>query len=67
MQRSGAGKYAWSGRERLGLLRVKDDVIVLAAMRWPDEIRGPAELLPEPMELTKGEIDGALALMDDPG
>ncbi|MCZ4603523.1 Ku protein [Streptomyces sp. Lzd4kr] len=58
-------KYAWSGRERLGLLRVKDDsVIVLHSMRWPDEIRDPAELLPEPVELTEDEIDGALALMD---
>ncbi|MFJ7073391.1 Ku protein [Streptomyces sp. NPDC098781] len=57
-------KYAWSGRERLGLLRVKDDVIVLHAMRWPDEIRDPAELLPEPVELTEDEIDGALSLMD---
>ncbi|MFJ2008541.1 Ku protein [Streptomyces chartreusis] len=57
-------KYAWSGRERLGVLRVKDDVIVLHAMRWPDEIRDPAELLPEPVELTEDEIDGALALMD---
>ncbi|MGW6961847.1 non-homologous end joining protein Ku [Streptomyces chartreusis] len=56
-------KYAWSGRERLGALRVKDDVIVLHAMRWPDEIRDPAELLPEPVELTEDEIDGALALM----
>ncbi|MFE4579176.1 non-homologous end joining protein Ku [Streptomyces chartreusis] len=57
-------KYAWSGRERLGALRVKDDVIVLHAMRWPDEIRDPAELLPEPVELSEDEIDGALALMD---
>ncbi|SEC64382.1 Ku protein [Streptomyces sp. PAN_FS17] len=57
-------KYAWSGRERLGVLRIKDDVIVLHAMRWPDEIRDPAELLPEPVDLTEDEIDGALALMD---
>lgn len=57
-------KYAWSGRERLGLLRVKDDVIVLHAMRWPDEIRDPSELLPEPVEVSDEEIDGALALMD---
>ncbi|MFD5232279.1 Ku protein [Streptomyces qaidamensis] len=57
-------KYAWSGRERLGLLRVKDDVIVLHAMRWPDEIRDPAELLPEPVELSDDEVEGALALMD---
>ncbi|GAB2757080.1 Ku protein [Streptomyces bullii] len=57
-------KYAWSGRERLGLLRVKDDVIVLHAMRWPDEIRSPEELLPPPVEVTEDEIEGALALMD---
>jgi DNA end-binding protein Ku len=57
-------KYAWSGRERLGLLRVRDDVIVLHAMRWPDEIRDPSELLPPAVELSDDEIDGALALMD---
>ncbi|MFC9163709.1 Ku protein [Streptomyces fungicidicus] len=57
-------KYAWSGRERLGLLRVRDDVIVLHAMRWPDEIRDPTELLPPPVELSDDEINGALALMD---
>ncbi|MFI5825037.1 Ku protein [Streptomyces rishiriensis] len=57
-------KYAWSGRERLGLLRVRDDVIVLHAMRWPDEIRDPAELLPPPVEVSNDEIEGALALME---
>ncbi|MFI5972748.1 Ku protein [Streptomyces sp. NPDC051452] len=57
-------KYAWSGRERLGLLRVRDDVLVLHAMRWPDEIRDPTELLPPPVEVTEEEIEGALALMD---
>ncbi|MFF5475444.1 Ku protein [Streptomyces achromogenes] len=57
-------KYAWSGRERLGLLRVRDDVLVLHAMRWPDEIRDPTELLPPPAEVSEEEIAGALALMD---
>ncbi|MCG0065981.1 Ku protein [Streptomyces tricolor] len=57
-------KYAWSGRERLGILRVRDDVLVLHAMRWEDEIRDPAELLPPPTEVTEEEIAGALALMD---
>ncbi|GAA2540778.1 hypothetical protein GCM10010423_43730 [Streptomyces levis] len=55
-------KYAWSGRERLGLLRVRDDVIVLHAMRWPDEVRDPTELLPPPVELSDEEVEGALAL-----
>jgi DNA end-binding protein Ku len=57
-------KYAWSGRERLGLLRVWDDVLVLHAMRWPDEVRDPAGLLPPPVELSEDEIQSALALMD---
>jgi len=57
-------KYAWSGCERLGLLRVPEEAIVLHAMRWSDEIRDPTELLPEPVELSDDEIDGALALMD---
>ncbi|MFI9569615.1 non-homologous end joining protein Ku [Streptomyces rishiriensis] len=57
-------KYAWSGRERLGLLRVRGDAIVLHAMRWPDEIRDPAELLPPAVEVSEGEIEGALALME---
>ena len=57
-------KYAWSGRERLGLLRVKDDVLVLHAMHWPDEIRDPSSLLPPPVEVSEEELEGALALMD---
>jgi DNA end-binding protein Ku len=60
----GVAKYAWSGRERLGLLRVRDNVIVLHAMRWDDEIRDPAELLPEAVELTDGEIAEAQHLID---
>ena len=58
-------KYAWSGRERLGLLRVKDGVLVLHAMRWPDEIRRPTpEILPAQVEVSDEEIDRALALME---
>ncbi|WP_328755819.1 Ku protein [Streptomyces sp. NBC_00271] len=57
-------KYAWSGRERLGMLRVRDDVIVLHAMRWPDEIRDPAELAPEAVELTDNEIEEAQHLIE---
>ncbi|WP_346163489.1 Ku protein [Streptomyces bangladeshensis] len=57
-------KYAWSGREHLGILRIRDDVLVLHAMRRPDEIRDPAESRPPPTEVTEEEIPGALALMD---
>ncbi|WP_449657862.1 hypothetical protein [Streptomyces lancefieldiae] len=62
---AGAGPhYAWSGRECLGLLRVRGEALVLHAMRWPDEVRDPASLTPAPVELSDEEIDGALALMD---
>ncbi|MEU0787476.1 Ku protein [Streptomyces sp. NPDC006173] len=57
-------KYAWSGRERLGLLRVRDNVIVLHAMHWADEIRDPAELKPENVKLAKDEIVEAEHLID---
>jgi DNA end-binding protein Ku len=63
-ERVAVARYAWSGRERLGLLRVRDDAIVLHAMRWPDEIRDPASLTPPPVEVSEEEIEGALALMD---
>ncbi|MET9517389.1 Ku protein [Streptomyces sp. NPDC002994] len=57
-------KFAWHGRERLGLLRVKGDAIVLHSMRWPDEIRSPESLAPRPAEVTDEEIDAAVDLMD---
>ncbi|WP_328884618.1 non-homologous end joining protein Ku [Streptomyces sp. NBC_00299] len=57
-------KWAWHGRERLGILRVREEALVLHVMYWPNEIRDPTELLPPPVELTESEIDGALALID---
>ncbi|MEU6379592.1 Ku protein [Streptomyces sp. NPDC046909] len=57
-------KYAWSGRERLGLIRVRDDVLVLHAMRWPDEIRDPGAVDTPNADLSPDEIDSALALID---
>ncbi|UPZ27594.1 Ku protein [Streptomyces sp. LRE541] len=57
-------KFAWSGRERLGLLRVRDDVIVLHSMKWDDEIRDPAELAPRQIDLTDKEIEEARRLID---
>jgi DNA end-binding protein Ku len=61
---SAVAKYAWSGRERLGLLRIRDNVIVLHAMRWPDEIRAPGTVDPPDEKVSKEEIEGALALME---
>jgi DNA end-binding protein Ku len=57
-------KYAWSGRERLGLLRIRDNAIVLHAMHWPDEIRDPAAVDPPHEKVSEEEIEGALALME---
>ncbi|GGX62921.1 non-homologous end joining protein Ku [Streptomyces fructofermentans] len=57
-------KFAWSGRERLGLLRVIDQVIVLHAMKWPDEIRDPSSLAPQAVEVDEKEIEQAQALID---
>ncbi|MEV8605538.1 Ku protein [Streptomyces griseoviridis] len=57
-------KFAWSGRERLGLVRVRGDALVLHAMRWDDEIRDPADLGLPAADLTGDEIDRALALVD---
>ncbi|MER6187059.1 Ku protein [Streptomyces sp. NPDC001652] len=57
-------KYAWSGRERLGPLRLRGDVIVLQAMRWPDEVRDPAAVDPPHEAVGEQEIEGALALID---
>ncbi|MGW5480645.1 non-homologous end joining protein Ku [Streptomyces sp. NPDC004008] len=56
-------KYS-SGRERLGMLRVRGDALLLQELLWPDEIRDPTELLPPPMEVSEEEIEGALVLMD---
>ncbi|MFD5035542.1 Ku protein [Streptomyces sp. NPDC058377] len=57
-------KFAWHNRERLGLLRVRDDAIVLHSMRWPDEIRSPESLAPRETELDEDEIERALQLTD---
>ncbi|MEU1211411.1 Ku protein [Streptomyces sp. NPDC005791] len=57
-------KFAWHNRERLGLLRVREDAIVLHSMRWPDEIRSPASLAPRETELDEGEIERAVQLTD---
>ncbi|MFF3788119.1 Ku protein [Streptomyces sp. NPDC001933] len=57
-------KFAWHNRERLGLLRVREDAIVLHAMRWPDEIRSPESLKPKDVDLGDEEIERAVQLTD---
>ncbi|MFJ5157498.1 Ku protein [Streptomyces sp. NPDC088353] len=57
-------RYAWHGRERLGLLRVRGDVITLHALLWPDEIRDPAAIVAPPVQLDEDEVNEAVALIE---
>ncbi|GAA1336966.1 hypothetical protein GCM10009647_079750 [Streptomyces sanglieri] len=54
-------KFAWHNRVRLGLLRVRDDAIVLHAMRRPGGIRSPESLKPKDVDLDEEEIERAAA------
>ncbi|OKK20602.1 DNA repair protein [Streptomyces sp. CB00455] len=57
-------KYALRGRERLGMLRVVDDVIAMHGLLWPDEIRVPEGVAPEAdVSVRDAELDLADALM----
>ncbi|MEU5193641.1 Ku protein [Streptomyces scabiei] len=60
----GVAKFAWHGRERLGLLRVRDDVIVLHSMMWNDEVRDPSSLVPDPVDVSREEVEEAMLLID---
>ncbi|NED07609.1 Ku protein [Streptomyces sp. SID6648] len=57
-------KFAWHGRERLGLLRIREGAIVLHSMKWPDEVRSPDELAPREVEVGEKEIEQALELAE---
>ncbi|MFH8290933.1 Ku protein [Streptomyces sp. NPDC018059] len=61
-------KYALRGRERLGMLRVVDDVIAMHGLLWPDEIREPEGVAPDShVTVRDAELDLADALMDTLG
>lgn len=57
-------KFAWHNRERLGLLSIRGDALVLHSMKWPDEIRDPAELAPGSVDVDEDEVKRAMELMD---
>ncbi|MFD2118766.1 Ku protein [Streptomyces cirratus] len=59
-------KFAMRDRERLGLLRVLDDVIVLRGMRWSDEIREPSLVDVPEVEVSDEEVEEAVALAGHP-
>ncbi|WP_405892004.1 hypothetical protein OG612_13765 [Streptomyces sp. NBC_01527] len=57
-------KLAWHDRERLVLLSIRDDVLVLHSMKWQDKVRSPDELAPDPVDLDEDEITRAMELTD---
>ncbi|MFJ6636345.1 Ku protein [Streptomyces sp. NPDC091376] len=61
-------KFALRGRERLGMLRVVDDVIAMHGLLWPDEVRRPEGVAPDAeVTIRDAELDLADALMDTLG
>ncbi|MFI5987681.1 Ku protein [Streptomyces sp. NPDC051555] len=57
-------KFAMRDRERLGLLRVKDNVIMMHALRWPDEIRASSYVPAPEAEVSDEEVEAAVRLTD---
>ncbi|MFE7229195.1 non-homologous end joining protein Ku [Streptomyces sp. NPDC057596] len=67
-QKVAIAKFALRGRERLGMLRVVDDVIAMHGLLWPDEIRVPQGVAPDvDVTVRDKELDLADALMDTLG
>ncbi|MFC8130993.1 Ku protein [Streptomyces sp. NPDC057302] len=61
-------RYALRGRERLGMLRVVDEVIAMHGLLWPDEIRSSEGVAPDArVKVRDAELDLADALMDTLG
>jgi DNA end-binding protein Ku len=58
-------KVAFRDKEHLATLRLRDNVLVLETMYWPDELRVPSfEVLDEQVELRPQEIRMARSLID---
>lgn len=67
-QKVAVAKFALRGRERLGMLRVVDDVIAMHGLLWPDEIRATDIVAPDTdVKIRDAELDLADALMDTLG
>ncbi len=63
-QKVAIAKFALRGRERLGMLRVVDDVIAMHGLLWPDEIRDTEGVAPDASVTVRDqELDLADALM----
>lgn len=62
--RVGLVKVALRQREQLATVRVRDDVLVLNTMLWPDEVRTPDFELGSTSSLRKQELQMAGSLID---
>jgi DNA end-binding protein Ku len=60
----GIARVALRAKESLAVLRVRDDVIVLQTLLWPDQVRPSTDLAPQHIELSPTEIQLARQLMD---
>ncbi|MFD7162890.1 Ku family protein [Streptomyces violascens] len=57
-------KFAWPDRERLGLLRIKSDVIVSHATTWDAEPRSPEEPVPREVDVADDEVEATIRLRE---
>lgn len=58
------GRTALRTRDNLVVLRVRDDVLVMTTLLWPDEVRPTAGIAPATPELRPEEVRLARQLMD---
>jgi DNA end-binding protein Ku len=65
--RSAVVKVALRGRETLGALRVRDQLLVLETMLWPDEIRRPPDFpfLHQDVDVRLGELRAAANIIEN--
>lgn len=63
-ERVAVAKFALRGRERLGILDIREDALTMHTMHWPDEVRDPSELAPQAVDLDEHEVEQAMQLID---
>ncbi|MFI0264969.1 Ku protein [Streptomyces sp. NPDC017056] len=62
------GKVALRSKETLALVQPMGDMLVLHSLRWPDQNRTPAGVVPDrPVDISEDELSAAEQLMDSHG
>jgi DNA end-binding protein Ku len=61
---AGVAKFVMRDRQHLGVLRIRDGVIMLERLYFADEIRDPEEYKPSGVRVEKRELDMATELID---